>query len=383
MLGTDTADLLDLLPEPCGDASAGPSGRWSASVPDLLDGVVTGRPDGAARARAARALLLMGPTVAATAAAAALDLVPWPDGDTVARELADPVAASRTVAALGDRVLGAASTGAVGAGRPDVAWLFALAPRPVPFFVRMGDALACDPVGEQRLAQLVRAFRCDLVDPATAGRPDGAAAVAQLLHRVPAIPVGPGTTDALVDLLVAARRRGTPARGVVDAAVGLLARLDRSRTDAAPEGPAPDSPAPDGPAADGSDASAVSSARQRQARIDGTRAAVALLSELQSYPPVARDPRGIWDELVSVAREHGLTAVGVRGSETSYDRRLHELLCDDDWDEDWDEEGHGEGDERDSVPDRSVMVVRSGYTWGHGGEVVVLQRALVRPVERE
>jgi hypothetical protein len=269
------------------------------------------------------------------------------------------VAASRTVAVLGDRVLGVAGDAAAAAGRADVLWLFALAPRPVPFYVRMGEALAADPSAEERLDAMVRAMRENLADTATAGHTDGAAAAAQLLHRVPVLTVRRDTVDALVDLLVAARRRGTAGRGVVDAAVGLLARLRRE----------PDAPAP------ADDPSPVARTRQRQARIDGTRAAVALLSELQTYPPVARDPRGIWDDLMTVAREHGLEPVGDRGVEATYDPHLHELLDDDDA---ADDEFPGDGDD---PADRTIRVVRSGYTWAHGGEVVVLQRALVRAVD--
>jgi hypothetical protein len=358
VLGSDTADLLDLLPGLAGDdVPARPEGR-PATVGDLLDRVVAMRPDAEARLAAAGALAGTELTVAGTAAAAALDLTAWPDTDTVTRELADPVAASRTVAVLGDRVLGAAGDAAAAAGRADVLWLFALAPRPVPFYVRMGDALAADPSAEERLDAMVRAMRENLTDTATAGHTDGAAAAAQLLHRVPALTVRRNTIDALVDLLVAARRRGTAGRGVVDAAVGLLARLRRE----------PDPPAP------ADDPSLVARTRQRQARIDGIRAAVALLSELQSYPPVALDPRGIWDDLVTVAREHGLEPVGARGVEAAYDPHLHEVLDDDDANDEFPEDG-------DDPADRTIRVVRSGYTWAHGGEVVVLQRALVRAVD--
>jgi hypothetical protein len=280
---------------------------------------------------------------------------------------------------LADRVLGATAAAAADSGRADVAWVLALAPRPVPFYVRLGAALAADPDLDGRLREVLASLTAALGHPP--GPADPVAVTSQFVHRIPATAVARPTVDVVVELLVAARRRGPHARGLVEAAVGLLARLDRApattgachacSTPAAPPGPL--------------DTARVTEARDRQARIDGTRTAVALLTELQSYPPPARDPGGIWRDLADVARSHGVGPIGERGETVALDPERHELLDDpDDLD---DRPGEADGPDggtgpRPEVAHRPVRIVRSGYTWAHGEEVVVLQRALVRLVDR-
>jgi hypothetical protein len=98
--------------------------------------------------------------------------------------------------------------------------------------------------------------------------------------------------------------------------------------------------------------------QRRQARIDGLRAAVALLTELQSYRPGPREPRELWEDLSEgAAADHGLSAFGRPGETVDYDPLIHELI------------GEDQGE---------LRVLRAGYTWTHGDETVVLQRARVR-----
>ncbi len=106
---------------------------------------------------------------------------------------------------------------------------------------------------------------------------------------------------------------------------------------------------------------------------------------MQSYPPQDRDPRAIWRDLADVARGHGLAPIGERGDEVPWDPERHELL-----DEDADDAEPGGANGPDTgtgwtpeVGVRPVRIVRSGYTWAHGEGVVVLQRALVRFVDRD
>jgi hypothetical protein len=429
----DTGDLLDLLPwsdaEDGAPSPAATGGRAPAphrsghavttgapigrellgrsldrAAPESPAGSPAGSPTGSPVAIAAR--------VAAEATAAALDSSPWPDPGSVDRALAEPLAVAAALARLDDRVLGATAAAAVAAGRCDVAWLLAMAPRPVPFYVRLAAALGADPAAGHRLAHVL-ATLTEAVrrSPATgvAGVPaDPVATATHVVHRVPALTVAPATVDVLVDLLVAARRRGPNARGLVDAVVGLLARLERPASRPAP-------PPSSRPLA--VDRVRVAEARGRQAGIDGARAAAALLTELESYPPTDRDPRAVRRELVLVAAGHGLEAIGERGEEVSWDPNRHELLDADPADvadladvgtpddagdlagpahpNDPDDESEpdvrrdpndpglrdGRAGPWREVPDRRVRVVRSGYTWAHDGEVVVLQRALVRLVD--
>lgn len=111
------------------------------------------------------------------------------------------------------------------------------------------------------------------------------------------------------------------------------------------------------PVRTGVDVQNLIDSQRRQARIDGLRAAVALLTELQSYRPGPREPRELWEDLAEAAADHGLTPFGRPGEAVSYDPLLHELIGDD------------RGD---------LRVLRAGYTWTHGDETVVLQRARVR-----
>ncbi|MGF1661241.1 MAG: hypothetical protein ACFCVG_02005 [Kineosporiaceae bacterium] len=419
MLRAETGDLLEFLAEGDGPAAgAGPAAPapdlTSLPVPELLDHVA-GAPAAtpADRDRLSRSLDRTGLGVPAAAAAAALDLAAWPQPDEVTAALAEPLVTAAAVARLADRVLGATAAAAAGSGRPDVAWVLALAPRPVPFYVRLGAGLAADPDLDARLREVLGSLAGALGGATGTSAPvDPVAVAAQFAHRVPAATVSPPTLDLVVELLVAGRRRGSQARGLVEATVGLLARLDRA---AAPAGgcrscggavlpaDAPD-PVPLGTARIDTaridttriDTTRIAEARHRQARIDGTRTAVALLTELQSYPPPPRDPRGIWRDLADVARGHGVGPIGEHGEEVLLDPERHELL-DDDLDDDLDDKsepsgGSGEPDGPDGpdartarpaeLADRPVRIVRSGYTWAHGEEVVVLQRALVRLVNR-
>lgn len=104
-------------------------------------------------------------------------------------------------------------------------------------------------------------------------------------------------------------------------------------------------------------AHAASDAQRRQLRIEGLRAAVDVLAELDRHGPDDEATRHVRDQLLAAAARHGIHPIGVVGEQVSYDRTQHELLA---------------GEEQPTV-----YVVRPGYTWRHGMTTTVLQRAIV------
>lgn len=100
-------------------------------------------------------------------------------------------------------------------------------------------------------------------------------------------------------------------------------------------------------------------AQELQARIGAARAAAEVAIEVEEIARNGADAGQIVKRIRNALAHKNLTPIGAAGEDTAFDPAVHRLEY---------------GDPRPGTP---VFILRPGYSWRHGDEVMVIEHALV------
>jgi hypothetical protein len=103
-------------------------------------------------------------------------------------------------------------------------------------------------------------------------------------------------------------------------------------------------------------------ARERQIRLDVVRVLVDVVAEVEELTAAGAEPAVVAERVRGLAEAFGLRAVGRAGEQTTFDPDRHTPI------------GNWPSDEE------AVLVLRPGYTWHHGRDVVLVAKAQVASV---
>jgi hypothetical protein len=118
----------------------------------------------------------------------------------------------------------------------------------------------------------------------------------------------------------------------------------------------------DGLSAAGGVNPALRAAQERQAKINVVRGVAELAIEVEEIAHNGADSEQIVKRVRNAAALRDLTPIGVAGEDTVFDPAVHKLQF---------------GEPKPGIP---VFVLKPGYIWRYGDEVVVVERALVATV---
>jgi hypothetical protein len=100
-------------------------------------------------------------------------------------------------------------------------------------------------------------------------------------------------------------------------------------------------------------------AQELQCRIGAARAAAELAIEVEEIAHNGADPEQIVKRVRNALAHKDLTPIGAAGEDTGFDPARHRMQA---------------GDPRPGTP---VFILRPGYFWRHGNELMIIEHALV------